>query len=117
MNDITFMILKLVISVATAIVTAYLIPFLKSQTKTRQQEEILQMVNIAVRAAEQSLANGKVKKTDVITFVTTWLEERGIKITDEQLDKLIEAAVYSMNNESNTVTVNNTVETTAENGK
>ena len=76
-------------SVATALITAYLIPYLKSQTKTRQQEEILQMVNIAVRAAEQSLDTGKVKKTDVTAFVTSWLNERGIKITDEQLDKLM----------------------------
>ena len=103
MDELTFMILKVVISVATALITAYLIPYIKNQTKTKQQEELMAMVNIAVRAAEQSISKGQKKKENATEFVTQWLNERGIKITEDQLDGLIEAAVYSMNNEPNTV--------------
>lgn len=113
MNDVTFMILKVIVSVATALITVYLIPYIKSQTKTKRQEEVLSMVEVAVRAAEQTLNSGKVKKAEVVTFVTSWLDQRGIKITEEQLDKLIESAVYSMNNETGVV-INQTVETAAE---
>lgn len=97
MNEITFMILKVIISVSVALITTFLIPFIKSQTKTKQQEEILKIVQVAVQAAEQTLKGGEVKKEDVLRFMTDWLAKRGITISDEQLDKLIESAVYAMN--------------------
>lgn len=99
MNDITFMILKIVVSVAIALVTGFLIPYIKNQTNIMQNEELLAIVKIAVQAAEQTLKGGEVKKADVVKFVSDWLTEHGIKITAEQLDKLIESAVYAMNNE------------------
>lgn len=113
MNNITFTILKMVVSIAAALVTAYLIPYIKSCTKTAEQEEILKIVDVAVRAAEQTMKDGRLKKEDVTAFVTTWLNGRGIKVTDEQLDKLIESAVYSMKNADNII-VNNMVESVAE---
>ena len=39
-----------------------------------------------------------IKKANVIAFITAWLNTHDIKITEEQLDTLIEAAVFSMNN-------------------
>lgn len=108
MNDMTFMILKMVISITTALVTVYLIPFIKSQTKTKQQEELLTIIDIAVKAAEQTIhdpKSGSIKKAEVITFVTSWLNEHNIKITEDQLDKLIEAAVYTMNTETAAIKV------------
>ena len=42
---------------------------------------------------------GKAKKAEAIAFVRAQLGSAGIDISDEQLDKLIEAAVYSMNME------------------
>ena len=43
--------------------------------------------------------HGNIKKDEVIKFVTDWMVSHGINVTQEQLDQLIEAAVYSMNNE------------------
>jgi hypothetical protein len=59
------------------------------------------MVEIAVRAAEQSLKNetGEFKKSEVLAYVCHWLEQSGIKVEMEQLDKLIECAVYQMKQE------------------
>ena len=42
---------------------------------------------------------GKAKKAQVIAFVSAWLAEHDMYITEEQLDKLIEAAVFTMNKE------------------
>lgn len=102
MNELTFTILKVVVSITAALVTVYLIPFIKSQTKTQQEAELFKVIEVAVKAAEQTIndpKSGAIKKADVVKFVTDWLTQNGIKITPEQLDRLIEAAVYSMNGE------------------
>lgn len=96
-NEIILMCIEVGISVIAAIVSAYLIPFLKSQTKTKQQEEVLKIVEIAVHAAEQTLKSGTIKKRDVTQFVTEWLNERGLKFTEGEVDRLIESAVFNMN--------------------
>ena len=101
MNELTFNILKLVISVAAALISAYIIPLLKEKLADIKYQRLLEMVEIAVRAAEQTIGAGKgnIKKDEVIAFVTSWMVAHGILITEEQLNQLIEAAVYSMNNE------------------
>lgn len=100
MNDITFIILKVVVSICAALVTVYLIPYLKTLRQDRRYASLLDMVEIAVRAAEQSLKaeTGEFKKSEVLAYVCHWLENNGIKIDMEQLDKLIECAVYQMKN-------------------
>ena len=100
MSDITFTVLKIVISVCVTLITAYAIPYLKKQMETEQGAALLDFIDVAVRAAEQTLEGGKIKKEWVVTFVTNWLNQNGVKISEDQLDKLIEAAVYSMNAEN-----------------
>ena len=97
MSELLWDILKIVISAALTIVTLYLIPYLKSQAKSKQMEEVLTIVEAAVQAAEQTLKDGVVKKHDVIEFVTTWLGRKGITVSEEELDRLVESAVYAMN--------------------
>lgn len=97
MSDITLFILRIVISIVCSIIGLYLVPFLKSQIKDKQMEQILTIVDVAVQAAEQTLKSGQIKKADVLTFVSTWLGQKGINITDEELDRLIESAVFAMN--------------------
>lgn len=99
MNNITFLILKIVVSVCAALITAYAIPYMKRQTETEIGSAVLDFIDVAVRAAEQTLEGGKVKKEWVVAFVTTWLNQNGVKISEDQLDKLIEASVYAMNHE------------------
>ncbi len=109
MNDLSFMILKVIISMATALITFYLVPYLKSQTGNKETEEIMRAIELAVKAAEQTVKGekqGKYKKAEAIQFVSSWLKDRGISITDDQIDKLIEAAVYSMKNATAEVVVN-----------
>ena len=100
MNEITFNILKIVVSVSAAIITIYLVPYIRNKLKDDKYKELLAIVEVAVKAAEQTIGggHGKVKKEEVVAFVSLWLSQNGIQITDKQLDNLIEAAVFQMNN-------------------
>ena len=101
MNDVTFNILKIVVSVVFAIVSAFVIPLLKEKLQDMRYTRLLEIVEVGVRAAEQTIkgsGQGAHKKDEVINFVTAWMLSHGIMITDDQRDQLIEAAVYAMNN-------------------
>jgi len=102
MNDITFDILKVVISICAALVTVYAIPYLKTLKEDRRYAQILDMVDVAVRAAEQTIkgaGKGVEKKKEVENIIYAWLMEKGIEITPEQINQLIECAVYQMKQE------------------
>ncbi len=99
MNDLSFKILEVVVSVATALISVYVIPLLHEKLKSEKYNQIFEIVEVAVRAAEQTITGagmGAVKKDQVIDFVMRWALSHGILITDEQLDQLIEAAVYNL---------------------
>ena len=102
MNDITFDILKIVISICAALVTVYVIPYLKTLKEDRRYAQILEMVEVAVRAAEQTIkgaGKGMEKKKEVEGVLYAWMIEKGIEITPEQLNNLIECCVYQLKQE------------------
>ncbi len=85
-----------VIALAAAVVTAFVIPWVKSKTTAAQREEINYWVKIAVTAAEQiylGAGKGKEKKKYVLDF----LAEKNLKIDEESVDLMIESAVKEMN--------------------
>ncbi len=85
-----------VIALIAAVVTAFVIPWVKSKTTAAQREEINAWVKIAVTAAEQiysGVGKGKEKKKYVLKF----LEEKNLKIDEESVDLMIESAVKNMN--------------------
>ena len=78
-----------------AIITVFVIPYIKSKTTSAQQAEINKWVAIAVAAAEQIFTGskrGQEKKEYVIAF----LAEHGITHDEARIDALIEAAVYEL---------------------
>lgn len=103
MNDITFLILKVVISICAAIVTVYIVPYLRTLRSDKRYSALIDMVKVAVLAAEQTVTGsgqGAIKKEQVVEFVRDWMTKQGIDITYDQLSQLIEAAVYSMKQEA-----------------
>ena len=102
MNEMTFLLLKIVVAVCTALITAYVIPYLKTLKEDKRYASVIDMIELAVRAAEQTITEpgqGKLKKAEVIQFVSEWLNRNGIGIMEDELDQLIEAAVYQMKQE------------------
>lgn len=86
----------LVIAVLSAVVTYVVVPLLRAKLGDQQLAVVKEWVAIAVHAAEQIYnagGQGAEKKQYVVDFLTG----KGLKISMEELDKLIEAAVFEMN--------------------
>lgn len=101
MNDLTFEVLKIVMSVAVIAIARYVIPWLKMKFKNEVDEVTWVQVMRIVRAAEQTLGDytGKDRKERVSLAVARWAQENHVNITAKQIDDLIESAVYVMNSE------------------
>ncbi len=80
-----------------AIITAIVIPYIRSKTNAQQQAEINAWVKIAVNAAEQ-IFNGSGRGPEKKAYVLAFLMEHGMKLDEEKLDAMIEAAVYDLKN-------------------
>lgn len=89
-------VVKVIIPILGAIITYILVPFFKSKTTKQQRENIYFWVRVAVQAAEmiyREKGQGKLKKEYVVEFLIS----KGIGITTEELDVLVEAAVKELN--------------------
>ena len=95
MYDIT-PIFEAVAALFAALITAFVIPYIKSKTTAEQQKEINAWVKIAVAAAEQTYV-GSGRGEEKKAYVIDWLRSHGITVDEEKLDALIEAAVYELN--------------------
>lgn len=93
--DITT-IIEAVFALAAAVITAIVIPYIKSRTTAQQQAEINAWVKIAVAAAEQ-IYTGSGRGEEKKAYVLNWLAEHGITMDEERINALIEAAVYDLN--------------------
>lgn len=99
MDELTYTVLRVVITVVSALIAAYLIPYIKAKTTAETQANVSMMISSAVRAAEQTLQGGAVKKDEVVRYAAEWLKNKGITIGADQLNNLIEAAVYELKKE------------------
>lgn len=89
-------IIKVVIPILGAIVTYLLVPLIKETTTKEQRNNIMELVRIAVLAAEQLESAGILevpKKLHVLDF----LQIKGVSMDIQELDMLIEAAVKELN--------------------
>ena len=100
MKDTTEIIVKIIFSIVLILISTYLIPYLKTLRDDVRWQKLINMVEAAVNAAEQTIkepGSGKEKKEMVVKFVTKWMVEQGISVTEDEVDALIEAAVKKMN--------------------
>lgn len=85
-----------VLSIISILVTGVVIPLLKQKYGKEKINNALEVVKIAVNAAEQIYSKrgqGDLKKEYVIQN----LKEKGIKISEDELDMMIEACVLELN--------------------
>ena len=91
-NNIFYVIL----SIVSVLITGVLIPLLKQKYGKEKVTSVLEAVDIAVKAAEQiykKSGQGQLKKQ----YVLMRLNEQGIKISEKELDDMIEASVLELN--------------------
>lgn len=101
MDDITFKVLKIVVSIVAMVIAVFLVPFIKQKIASIKDERLRDFIEDMVQAMEQTITDpgsGVLKKEEVMERVTDWLNEHHMKITEKQLSDLIESAVYRMNN-------------------
>lgn len=109
MVDIT-PIINAIIALIAALVSAFLIPWLKSKVEAGKLAQYKEWVTIAVKAAEQiytGTGRGEEKKKYVVEF----LEAKGFKIDFNSIDNTIEAAVYEISQTFGGVTIGEAAET------
>ena len=94
MVDITYVI-EAFITLLFAVITAFLIPWIKTKISNEKLAEISEWVAIAVQAAEMiynQAGMGEKKKEYVVNF----LASKGFKIDAESINNLIEASVLEL---------------------
>ena len=85
-----------VLSIVSVLVTGVLVPLLKQKYGKEKVLSVMEAVDIAVKAAEQiykETGQGNLKKQ----YVLMRLNEQGFKITEKELDDMIEASVLELN--------------------
>ena len=96
MNTQTFMTIALaIISIAGALVSAYLIPWIKNNISAKDMETIVFWVRFAVRCADQLFTpeEWEKKKQYVLGYIIDMAAKLGLKLTGQDINVLIEAAV------------------------
>lgn len=102
MNGILFEVLKAATVLVIVLLTRYAVPWIKQQVENTKYAWIIQCTELAVRSAEQTILGSKTgpeKKAIVTKFLKEQLQQKNISISDEQLNTLIEAAVYELKKE------------------
>lgn len=89
-------IFQALIALVAALITAFLIPYIKTKMTAEQQKNLVQWVEFAVLAAEQLYGSGmgQEKKAYVLEF----LRQQGYTVDAAQLEVLIEGAVKELLN-------------------
>lgn len=88
-------IMEAIIAIVTAVITAFLIPWLKGKIDADKLKKIKLWVTVAVEAAEQ-LYKGSGRGEEKKAYVVQFLQEKGFTFDPDSLDKLIEAAVFNL---------------------
>ncbi|MBO5339817.1 MAG: holin [Oscillospiraceae bacterium] len=93
MIDLTT-ILEAVIALAVAIITAFVIPWVKNKTTAQEREDLLVWVDIAVAAAQQLYH--KLDGSERLEYALSMLEEKGFDANDAVVRDAVEAAVLKL---------------------
>lgn len=99
MREIILEAVKLTIMILAAVITRYVVPWLKAKTENETMAAIIDWTAQAVLAAEQThqAQTGPERKRIVVRFLKSVLEAKNISLTDDEIDTMIEAAVKQMN--------------------
>lgn len=95
MDETMFTIIKYVGGILAVVVFRYLIPQLSLKLKDSKYANLVDFVEKAINAAESIYklmsGSGEEKKQYVVEKVKEYIKSNGIKVTDDQVDMLIEA--------------------------
>lgn len=97
MDDGTVQIILAIIGLLGTAITAIVVPLIKAKYDAEKRSKIYEYIEIAVNAAEQILKvedpTGEKRKQ----FVVDYLNDKGLKISVQDLNMMVEAAVNQLN--------------------
>lgn len=96
-SQILYNILQVVVVVASALITRFLIPWINSKTQDTQVQTVIKLIEQLVLGAEQMNATGLVKKEEVFCLINDYCIKHKVNLSADQIDELIESAVYQFN--------------------
>ena len=87
-------IMECIIALLSAVITTFLIPYLKQRLSEEKQKKLLFWVQTAVKAAEQIYGSktGQQKKEYVVAFLLS----KGVVFDVDEVTALIESEVYKL---------------------
>lgn len=93
MTDLT-PVINAAVALLAALITAFVIPWIRRKTTAQDREEMLAWVEIAVAAAQQLYhnMNGAERKQ----YVKAFLASKGYDVKEEEINSAIEAAVLRL---------------------
>lgn len=94
MVDITN-IVSAVITLIVALITTFLIPWLKNKLDADKFEKVQAWTKVAVQAAEM-IYNGAGRGEEKKAYVIQYLKDKGFKLDTATIDALIESAVLEL---------------------
>lgn len=82
------------VALIAAIITAFVVPWIKRKTTEHDREEMLKWVDIAVAAAQQLFheLEGEKRKE----YVRQFLKDKGYDVDTQEVDNAIESAVLKL---------------------
>lgn len=94
----TDVILKFVLSIATILITSYIIPLIKQHIDDNKINKIEEYTELAVRCAEQIYTTDqwKEKKKYVYSYITDKVDEIGLNLNEEDIDLIVEGFVNAV---------------------
>lgn len=104
MDEKLFQIILALIPILGAIITGFIVPFIKEKIGTEKLSKYEYWTNLAVKAAEMMWVGsgcGADKKQYVINFLNDMFNKKKIVITEQQIEILVESAVKQMKLEEN----------------
>lgn len=84
-----------VITLITALITTFLIPYIKAKLDTEKYEKLCMWVQVAVEAAEM-IYNGPGRGEEKKAYVKACLEAHGYTLDVDEIENMIESAVYQL---------------------
>ena len=100
MNDIVYYALYILVVLAGTLITRYLVPFIKSKLDTQKLNHLMIWAEKAVCAVEQSHTDKNLpstKKECAMEIIEDAAAKLGLKMSDSELETLLEAFVHQLN--------------------
>lgn len=89
-------VINAVIALLAALITAFLVPWIKSKVGAQNMDQLLAWVDIAVAAAEQLFTSTDTQKKK--QYVLDFLKGKGYTVNTEEVNNAVEAAVLHLHN-------------------